>query len=99
MAWFRSEYQCYRCNCEWEDEWSAGCDDDCPACGARHISASKSDDLTTVIDREGDCFVVCYSPENASDAPEYVAVGRFLSSDLAEQFATVYAPGQIALSV
>jgi hypothetical protein len=25
---FRNFYQCYRCNHEWEDVWSATCDDD-----------------------------------------------------------------------
>jgi hypothetical protein len=26
----------YKCECgeAWSDEWSCGCDDDCPACGA-----------------------------------------------------------------
>ncbi len=41
---FRNYYQCYRCNEEWEDVWSATCDDDCPHCGARHCSPYKSED-------------------------------------------------------
>src|SRR6266404_362706 len=31
---------------EWTDIWSAQSDDDCPFCGARHMSPYKSDDLT-----------------------------------------------------
>jgi DNA invertase Pin-like site-specific DNA recombinase len=41
---FRNFYQCYRCHKEWEDVWSATCDDDCPHCGARHCSPYKSED-------------------------------------------------------
>jgi DNA-directed RNA polymerase subunit RPC12/RpoP len=41
---FRNFYKCYRCNEEWEDVWSATCDDDCPHCGARHCSPNKSED-------------------------------------------------------
>ena len=44
MTWFRNHYQCARCGYEWTDEWSATCDDDCPQCGARHMSPYKSDD-------------------------------------------------------
>jgi hypothetical protein len=28
----------------WEDEWSCMSDDDCPQCGARHMSPYQSDD-------------------------------------------------------
>jgi hypothetical protein len=41
---FRNYYKCYRCHEEWEDVWSATCDDDCPHCGARHCSPYKSED-------------------------------------------------------
>jgi predicted nucleic acid-binding Zn-ribbon protein len=44
MAWFRNYYRCTRCGHEWTDEWSAMCDDDCPHCGARHMSPLKSED-------------------------------------------------------
>jgi DNA-directed RNA polymerase subunit M/transcription elongation factor TFIIS len=37
-------YRCPDCGEEWQDEWSCGCDDDCPECGARHISPYKSED-------------------------------------------------------
>lgn len=32
MPWFRNSYAC-DCGETWEDDWSAECDDDCPACG------------------------------------------------------------------
>ena len=42
--WFINHYKCPRCNHEWDDEWSAMCDDDCPECGMRHISPTDSED-------------------------------------------------------
>jgi DNA-directed RNA polymerase subunit RPC12/RpoP len=45
MAIFRNYYHCPTCHREWTDEWSATCDDDCPHCGARHISPYKSKDV------------------------------------------------------
>jgi DNA-directed RNA polymerase subunit RPC12/RpoP len=42
---FRNYYRCERCGGEWTDEWSAQCDDDCPHCGARHMSPYKSDNI------------------------------------------------------
>lgn len=45
MAWFRNFYRCARCGHEWSDAWSATCDDDCPECGARHMSPYKSEDI------------------------------------------------------
>jgi DNA-directed RNA polymerase subunit RPC12/RpoP len=45
MAWFRNHYECARCGQQWTDEWSATCDDDCPHCGARHMSPYKSDEV------------------------------------------------------
>jgi hypothetical protein len=97
MAWFRNEYQCYRCSCEWEDEWSAQCDDDCPECGARHASPVESEDLTVIVEEEDNCFVVYFSPEHADYDPAYMPVGRFLTSDLAKAFAAVYEPDQFPL--
>ena len=43
--WFRNYYRCAECGCEWTDVWSAQCDDDCPWCGARHMSPYKSEDI------------------------------------------------------
>ena len=44
MALFRNFYRCARCQHQWTDVWSATCDDDCPNCGARHMSPYKSED-------------------------------------------------------
>jgi hypothetical protein len=44
MALFRNFYRCYRCRYEWTDVWPATCDDDCPNCGARHVSPQRSED-------------------------------------------------------
>ena len=46
MPLFRNYYRCARCGHEWTHNWSATCDDDCPRCGARHMSPYKSDDIT-----------------------------------------------------
>jgi predicted nucleic acid-binding Zn-ribbon protein len=42
---FCNYYRCSGCGCEWTDVWSARCDDDCPSCGARHMSPYKSEDV------------------------------------------------------
>jgi predicted nucleic acid-binding Zn-ribbon protein len=44
MALFRNFYQCSECGHQWSDLWSAMCDDDCPHCGARHMSPYHSED-------------------------------------------------------
>jgi hypothetical protein len=82
MAWYRNYYKCARCKYEWPDEWSCMCDDDCPQCGARHMSPHESDDLTELIEPDGREFVVLWSPETAEHEPEYCELGRF--STLAE---------------
>jgi rubrerythrin len=41
---FRNYYRCASCGFEWTDVWSCQCDDDCPQCGARHMSPYKSED-------------------------------------------------------
>jgi DNA-directed RNA polymerase subunit RPC12/RpoP len=42
---FRNFYRCASCGNTWRDVWSATCDDDCPHCGARHMSPYKSEDV------------------------------------------------------
>jgi hypothetical protein len=42
---FRNHYRCARCGHEWDEVWTAQCDDDCPNCDARHMSPYKSDDV------------------------------------------------------
>lgn len=31
--WFLINYECEECGCEWQQEWSCACDDECPSCG------------------------------------------------------------------
>lgn len=77
MAWFCNHYICERCGSTWTDEWSCTCDDDCPECGARHMSPFESDDLTEVIEESGAEFIVLQSPEAAEHDPDYCELGRF----------------------
>jgi hypothetical protein len=86
MAWFANHYLCAQCDAPWADEWSCMCDDDCPRCGERHMSPFKSKDLTTVIERKGESFVVLWSPETAENDPAYCELGLFATRDEAEAF-------------
>lgn len=86
MAWYRSYYECARCGHGWSDEWSCMCDDDCPDCGARHMSPRDGDDLTEVIERDGNEFVVLWSPETAEHDADYRELGRFPTRADAEAF-------------
>lgn len=86
MAWYRNYYQCARCGYKWPDEWSCMCDDDCPRCDARHMTPHESDDLTEVICRDGNKFVVLWSPETAEHEPDYRELGRFDTRAEAEAF-------------
>ena len=43
---FLNHYTCDRCGYEWQDEWSCACDDDCPSCGARHMSPHESEQIS-----------------------------------------------------
>jgi hypothetical protein len=87
MAWFRNHYDCDRCGANWTDEWSCTCDDDCPACGARHRSPSESDDLTAIVEYRWGVFAVFESPATAEHGPDYAMVAAFLTSAEANAFA------------
>jgi hypothetical protein len=43
MPWMRNNYAC-DCGEEWQDEWSCGCDDECPRCGS-DVSPDESEEL------------------------------------------------------
>ncbi|MGJ5039662.1 MULTISPECIES: hypothetical protein [unclassified Bradyrhizobium] len=86
MAWFLNFYRCERCAQAWSDEWSCMCDDECPHCGARDMSPSRSEDLTELILGNEDCFVVLRSADDAEDEPSYEELGRFSSRAKAEEF-------------
>lgn len=61
MTMFLNHYKCYRCSHEWQDEYDAQPDDDCPECGARHCSPYLSEDL-----EDDDSFSL------ANDTPKHV---------------------------
>jgi hypothetical protein len=86
MAWFRNHYICAQCKGEWDDEWSCMCDDDCPHCGARHMSPEDSDDLTKIITFDGQEYVLLESPESAGHGPNYREVARVRSDRQALAF-------------
>lgn len=86
MAWFLNFYRCERCRRRWTDEWSCMCDDDCPHCGARHMTPTRSEDLTEFIEEENGEFVVIRSPDSAEHDPDYEEVGRFSTRAQAEEF-------------
>jgi hypothetical protein len=86
MAWFRNYYNCAQCDMPWADEWSCMCDDDCPHCGARHMSPYDSDNLTEVIEPNAGGFIVVWSPETAEHDPAYRELGRFSTRQEAEAF-------------
>ena len=86
MAWFINHYECGRCGGTWRDEWSCMCDDDCPHCGARHMTPAESEDLTEVIDQRGAEFVVLRSPDTAEHDPGYRELGRFATRKQALAF-------------
>jgi len=50
------------------------------------MSPYDSDDLTTIIEREDDAFVVLWSPETAEHKPDYCELGRFQTRAEAEAF-------------
>lgn len=41
---FTNHYVCPECQHKWQDEWECMVDDDCPACGERHISPTRSEE-------------------------------------------------------
>lgn len=86
MAWFLNHYKCDECTHEWDNEWSCMCDDDCPNCGARHMSPTESEDLTKVIELHRASYVVYWSPETAEHEPDYRELGRFNTLEQAEEF-------------
>lgn len=86
MAWFLNHYKCAKCRRRWSNEWSCACDDDCEGCGARHMSPYDSEDLTIVVEQEGNEFVVLESPDTAEHDPDYRELGRFPTEQKAQEF-------------
>lgn len=86
MAWFRNHYRCDRCHDIWADEWSCMCEDDCPQCGFRHMTPFDSENLTALIVRDGDAFVVMQSPDGVEHDPNYREARRFQTLAEADTF-------------
>jgi hypothetical protein len=62
------------------------CDDTCPRCGARDVTPHESEELTTVIEKQGNEYVVLWSPETAEHDPDYRELGRFPTQEKAIEF-------------
>jgi hypothetical protein len=86
VAWFRNQYLCEDCECEWQDEWSATCDDDCPECGSRHMEPFDSIDLTETIEEFNGKFLVYRSPDSAEDSADYELIAECGTREAAEEF-------------
>ncbi len=50
------------------------------------MSPEDSDELTEIVMREGDEYVVLWSPETAEHDPDYRELSRFKSQEQAEAF-------------
>jgi hypothetical protein len=74
------------------------CDDDCPHCGDRHMSPSKSDDLTEIIEEQEGTFVVLRSPETAEHQPDYFEVATFSTHEQAEAYLTTVTEEELAMA-
>jgi Zn-finger nucleic acid-binding protein len=89
MAWFLNYYECDQCDGKWSDEWSCMCDDQCPHCGARDMAPCEADELTTMIEQQGNEYVVLWSPETAEHDPDYRELGRFPTREKAVEFLSI----------
>lgn len=56
------------------------------------MSPFESDDLTDLVEQDGNEFVALRSPEDAEDNPDYEELGRFSSRDNAKEFLRSYQP-------
>lgn len=54
------------------------------------MSPSRSDDLTELVEAEGNTFVVLRSPDTAEHDPDYEEIGRFPTRAKAEAFLASY---------
>lgn len=86
MAWFLNQYLYDTCKRKWEGEWSATCDDDCPHCGARHMSPYHIIDLTEIVQEHSGRFLVYKSRDSAEHAPDYDMIAEFATLEEAEDF-------------
>ena len=43
--WYINHYTCPTCRAQWQDEWDAMVDDECPQCRTRNISPDHSEEV------------------------------------------------------
>lgn len=84
MPWFINHYECDKCGCQWEDAWSAMCDDQCPNCGAKDMSPSDSIDKTLYINETDSEFQVYKMPHDATSDADYELIAEFDTREEAE---------------
>lgn len=76
MAWYNNQYVCPECRAVWDSDWSCGSDDQCPECEAGNISPVSSEDLTVIVELNGDgSWTIWQSPTEAEESPRYEVVG------------------------
>ena len=76
MAWYNNQYVCPECRAVWDNDWSCRSDDQCPECEARNISPVSSEDLTVIVEPNGDgSWTIWRSPPEAEENPRYEMVG------------------------
>jgi hypothetical protein len=54
---------------------------------------TKSEDLTELIEQDGNEFIVRHSPSTAEHDPDYEVLGRFTTRAKAEEFLASYEVG------
>lgn len=82
MAWYSNRYVCPECRAVWDSDWSCGSDDECPECEERNISPVSSEDLTLVLESDGDgSWTIWRSPPEAEENPRYEVVCRLKAED------------------
>jgi len=86
MAWFLHFLQMRPLHAKMDRRMACMCDDECPHCGARDMTPFKSEDLTELVEQDGNEFVAIRSPSWAEYDPDYRELGRFPTREKAEAF-------------
>jgi hypothetical protein len=88
MAWYLNKYKCEDCGVIWEDQWSCGCDDECPGCGD-DLSPFNVDMSAYVEKTEDGTFAVYYSPPDAGHDPSYTFFAEVIMENVALALAEI----------
>lgn len=43
--WYGINYECYKCGCEWYEEYDCACDSQCPECDAKNVTAKNYEEI------------------------------------------------------